>query len=242
MDTSIIRSLVIIGLMINVAPQAMAKPLKSNPVVGVFTVTPLTTAMIADQGFIESGAGFLFEDGSAVGYDQITIAPQTQVPLGEVEDFLSQDGVLPLAADIDFQFASWELRENGTVTLSGTATTLTPEGAAQFEQWGLTSPYSGRFLGGFIFSADPVERDLIGGDGIADHVEYIATEPDGQLISDVADFLVANDILSHGKARVIEVSMTDHPPQISAVPEPSSLLLVLVGMLGMFSKFRGRAQ
>ena len=235
----VLRCLAVPGLLCLLGAAVTAQPLKHNPVVGLFTVTPLEEAMTADQGLIESGAGFLFADGTAVGYDQIVIAPQSQVPEDELQNFLTQDGVLPLASDLIVEFSSWELREDETVTISGILASATDQGADQLATWGLEDPYVGRLLGGFVFSVDPVGRDLIGRDSVVDHIEYIALEPSAELISDAADFLVANGVLSKGEARVIEVSMRGIPSAAS-VPEPAGPLFGLVGALGCIGALRRR--
>ena len=97
----------------------------------------------------------------------------------------------------------------------------------------------GPILGGFIFSEDPVGRDLIGRDGVVDHIEYIASQPDEALVGNTGDFLVNQGLLSKGEARVIEVSLREHP-SAAAVPEPASALLVLMGTLAVFATARRR--
>lgn len=78
--------------------------------------------------------------------------------------------MLLLDTPYGFEFTTWELREDNTLRirelLFGGLLGL-PEGCA------------GASLGGFVFSFDPVERDLIpfGGDGVSDHIEYIQLEP-----------------------------------------------------------------
>lgn len=232
-----IRGIAVMGLLIHFASVASAIPLKKNPVVGTFTVTPLSNALLAENGLIESGAAFLYADGTAVGFDQIVIAPQNQVAPGEVDDFLNQGGVLPFASDITVEFSSWELQDNDTVTISGITSGTSTAGADLLAAFGLPNPYVGPILSGFIFSAEPVGRDLIGNDGVEDHIEYIATQPDETLVGDAADFLVSHGLLSKGEAQVIQVSLRDHP-RVSAVPEPTSPLLLLTGVLAALSTRR----
>lgn len=194
------RLVAVLGLLLGQCSSTIADPLKANPVVGVFTVRPLAPALLAPGfGLVESGAGFLFADGTAVGFNQIIVTPQTQIPASDVNAFLAGEGVLPLASQLTVDFSSWELRPNGTVTISGTLT-----GGGIF---GLSDPYVGPVMGGFIFSPVPISRDLIGGDGVADHVEYIDSDPDKNLITDVGEFLVGQGLLSKGEAKVIEVSL-----------------------------------
>ena len=183
-----------------------------NAVVGVFTVTPLPEALLTDQaGLIESGAGFLFEDGTAVGCVQFLESPQALIPSDEIGGFLSQDGVLFLDTPFTFEFTTWELEANGTVRIRG----LLYGGL-----FDLPEGFDGASLGGFIFSIDPVQRDLIpfgGGDTVPDHVEFIQPQPSAELVADVAEFLVGKGILSQGRASKIVNTMIDLPASDASI-------------------------
>lgn len=173
----------------------LAQIRKDNPIVGVFTVRPLSEAMLEEDpvGLIESGAGFLFADGSAIGFDQILETPQASIAPEEVEAFLGQDGVLFLNTPHTFVFKRWQFLDDGTVGIGG---------VLHGGLFGLPDPIELEVaLVGFIFSDDPVFRDLISDpDNAVDHLEYIETDPSKRMVAEVAEFLVLEGILSPGDA------------------------------------------